>query len=158
MWQHDREQMEIKPANAQDAQTLTAIAFAAKRHWRYPENWILRWSDALIVSPEYIAQHPTFKAVLEAKPVGFCAVQIQGTAASLDHLWVLPSCMGRGIGRALFRQAEGTARAKGATRLRIVGDPNAEAFYAKMGASIYGREPANMDAVERWLPLFEKTL
>lgn len=150
--------MEIKPANAQDAQTLTAIAFAAKRHWRYPEAWIVRWSDALTVSPEYIAQHPTFKAVIEAKPVGFCAVQIQDAAALLDHLWVLPSCMGRGIGRALFRQAEDIARAAGATRLRIVGDPHAEAFYARIGATIYGRESANMDKVARWLLLLEKTL
>jgi GNAT superfamily N-acetyltransferase len=150
--------MKIRSATADEAGALTAIAFAAKRHWRYPESWILHWSDSLTISSEYITRHPTFSAVIEAKPVGFCAVQIQETAALLDHLWVLPSYMGRGVGRALFQRAEDVARASGAIRLEIAGDPHAEPFYSKMGATIHGRKPANMDGVERWLPMFQKTL
>ena len=150
--------MKITRACAEDADALTEIAFAAKRHWHYPESWICRWQAALTISPKYIVQHPTFAAEIDDEFAGFCAVQIEGGEALLDHLWVLPSFMGRGIGRALFQHAEGVARVSGAIRMKIVGDPHAEPFYSRMGATLYGREPASMDGEERFLPLLAKTL
>jgi predicted N-acetyltransferase YhbS len=150
--------MIVLRAHAEHAAALTEIAFAAKRHWQYPETWIHRWRELLTITPDYIAEHPTFVAVVDGELAGFCAVQIAAGEALLDHLWVLPAFMGRGIGRTLFRQAEEIARASGAVRMRIVGDPHAEPFYARMGATLCGREPASMDGEERFLPLLEKTL
>lgn len=150
--------MKIVRASAEHAGALTEIAFAAKRHWGYPERWVSRWERALTIEPEYVARHPTFAALIDGGIVGFCAVQVDPGNALLDHLWVMPSFMGKGIGRALFMQAEDIARASGAGRMRIVGDPHAEAFYARMGATLYGREPASMEGEERFLPLLEKTL
>ena len=142
----------------EDADALTEIAFAAKRHWRYPENWIRQWQEALTVTPEYVAENPTFVAAIDEEIVGFCAVQIESSEAVLDHLWVLPQFMGGGVGRALFQHAEEIARTGGAVRMRIVGDPHAEQFYARMGATVYRREPASMDGEARFLPLLEKSL
>jgi ribosomal protein S18 acetylase RimI-like enzyme len=150
--------MTITRASATDADALTEIAFAAKRHWGYPENWIRCWRDQLTITPGYLREHAAFVAAVEGAVVGFCAVKLEAGEASLDHLWVRPAFMGRGVGRALFQQAEASARAGGARRMRIVGDPHAEPFYARMGATLYGREPANMDGVERLLPQLEKTL
>jgi hypothetical protein len=39
--------MHIVRAKPEDAANLTGIAFAAKRHWGYPENWIESWRDLL---------------------------------------------------------------------------------------------------------------
>ena len=150
--------MKIASASAEEAGALTEIAFAAKRHWQYPETWILRWQEVLTITPEYISQNSTFVAVIDGERVGFCAVQIESGGALLDHLWVLPSFMGKGVGRALFQHAEEVARERGALRMRIVGDPHAEQFYSRMGATLYGRELAKMDGEERYLPLLEKTL
>ena len=150
--------MNVLRANAEHADALTKIAFAAKRHWQYPESWIRHWEGVLTITPEYIIQHPTFVAVVDGEFVGFSALQFKARDALLDHLWVLPSYMRRGIGRALFQHAERVARASGALRLRIVGDPHAEPFYSRMGAAFYGREPASMDGQERFLPLLEKVL
>jgi GNAT superfamily N-acetyltransferase len=150
--------MMLLRACAEHAAALTKIAFAAKGHWQYPDTWIRRWEGVLTITPEYIIQHPTFVAMIESEFVGFCAVQIEAGDARLDHLWVLPSFMRRGVGRALFQHAEAIARAGGAVRLRIVGDPHAEPFYFRMGATLCGRERASMDGMERFLPLFEKAL
>lgn len=150
--------MNIRRARAEDAGTLTTIAFAAKRHWNYPEAWIRHWQGALTVAPDYVIENPTFVATVDGELVGFCAVQFEPGEAVLDHLWVLPAFMGRGVGRALFRHAEDVARAGGAVRIKIVGDPHAGPFYARMGATLYGREPANMNGEERFLPLLEKAL
>ena len=142
----------------EDADALTEIAFAAKRHWRYPENWIRQWQEALTITPEYVIENPTFVAAVDAEIVGFGAVQIEACAALLDHLWVLPQFMGRGVGRLLFQYAEEVGRASGAVRMRIVCDPHAEQFYSRMGATVYGREPASMDGEARFRPLLEKKL
>lgn len=150
--------MDLVRARPQDAAALTAIAFAAKRHWGYPETWIQRWSDALTITPDYLARHPTYAAVVDEGVVGFCAIQLQANVAVLDHLWVLPTAMGRGVGRALFVQAETLARDAGAECLKIEGDPHAEGFYRRMGATIYGQAPATMDECVRFLPLLEKRL
>lgn len=150
--------MKIVRARSEDAGTLTAVALASKRHWGYPESWLRRWEEALTVTPDYIGSHPTYAAVADQKIVGFCALRIDPEEALLDHLWVLPSAMGSGIGRALFVQAEKIAREAGTACLKIVGDPHAEGFYRRMGATIYGQEAAPMDGQARFLPLLEKIL
>lgn len=150
--------MTIVRAAAGNADALTKIAFAAKRHWQYPEDWMRRWERVLTITPDDVSRHPTFVAVVDSELIGFCAVQIAAETAVLEHLWVLPAFMGQGVGRALFQHAETVARAAGARRLRITGDPHAELFYARMGATVYGREPASIDGQERFLPLLEKRL
>jgi GNAT superfamily N-acetyltransferase len=150
--------MKIVQARPEDADALTEIAHAAKRHWGYPESWILHWQQALTITPDYIAAHPTFTAVADAQLLGFCALRLHQDEALLDHLWVRPSAMGGGIGRTLFARAEAAARHAGVRQLKIVGDPHAEGFYRRMGATVCGREPAAMDGVERYLPLLEKAL
>lgn len=150
--------MTIIPAPQDAAATLTEIAVAAKSHWGYPPGWLDRWRQELTITPRYLAAHPVFIARDDARPVGFYALCCEGEEARLDHLWVRPSYMRQGVGRALFVHAEAAARQRGARRLHIVGDPHAEGFYLRMGATPCGRKPAPMDEQERFLPLFEKAL
>jgi GNAT superfamily N-acetyltransferase len=148
----------IRRALAGEADALTAIAHAAKRHWGYPEEWIARWRDALTVTPAYVRDHAVFVAAEDDVPRGFYALSTEGTSAILDHLWVTPERMGAGMGRALFRHAAETARAQGATRLEIDSDPHAEEFYQRMGARRIGEVPADVDGVRRVLPRLELIL
>jgi GNAT superfamily N-acetyltransferase len=150
--------MIISGANPADAGKLTEIAFAAKRHWGYSEAWIEQWRETLTITPHYIETYPTFVAVIDREIAGFCAVQIRPDAAWLDHIWVLPSVMKTGVGRALFHHAEKHASEAGCATLRIESDPFAEGFYRRMGAVSYGRVPAPVAGVERSLLLLAKTL
>lgn len=139
---------------------LTEIAHAAKRHWGYPEAWIAHWRDALTITPAFIRGHAVFVAA-EAEgdpPRGFYALAIDGADAVLEHLWIEPGWMGRGLGRALLSHAAETARAHGAARLKIDSDPHAEAFYRRMGARRVGEVRADVDDVQRVLPRMEITL
>jgi len=150
--------VQISRAQPGDAEALTAIAFSAKRHWGYPERWIQRWRDQLTLTPDYVRAHPTFVARRGTEFVGFCAIRLGGAAAAVDHLWVVPEEMGRGVGKSLFAHCEGAARECGAILLTVESDPNAERFYLSMGAEAVGRKPAFMDGRERYLPLLEKSL
>ena len=150
--------MNLRAARPDEADRLTVIAHAAKRHWGYPEAWIQRWRDQLTLTPEYVTRNPTFVAELDGVVVAFASIVPRGSRAVLDHLWVLPEAMSRGIGRVLFVHAETVARQGGATRLTATADPHAEEFYKKMGLVTVGREDAYLDGQVRFLPLMEKLL
>ena len=97
--------MQIVRAKPGDAATLTAIAFAAKRHWGYPERWIESWRDALTAQPDFLTTDETYSTVVENRTVGFYAFARKGDRLDLQHLWVLPDAMGQGVGRLLFAHA-----------------------------------------------------
>lgn len=148
----------ITPATVEDAAALTGIASSAKRHWGYPETWIHEWAGLLTITAEFVREHPTFKAEDSTGVVGVAAIEVNGREALLVHLWVKPGAMGKGVGAALFAESETAARVAGAMRLVVESDPNAEAFYRRMGATKVGSVPASVHGVERYLPVLEKRL
>jgi len=143
--------MEIQQATSEDAVALTEIAFAAKRHWGYPEQWIQSWKEVLTIKPEF--SNETYLAKVHGQIVGFYALVRRKDRASLEHLWVLPSSMGQGIGRALFAHAVQRAKALGVEAIEIESDPNAEGFYEQMGARRVGVNVTEVDRQTRSLPV-----
>ena len=149
---------EIVRAKPEDAGALTQIAHAAKRHWGYPENWIAAWQDILTMRPEFIATNVAYLAVENARPIGFYVVTKEADGPHLDHLWILPSSMGRGIGRALFEHAVAEVNRLGFHSMKIEADPNAEAFYKRMGAVRVGTSTSETCGERRELPRLELLL
>ena|SRR5919204_5670252 len=147
--------IEIRRATRELAPTLTEIAHAAKRHWSYPERWIQSWRELLTITPAFVAEHEVFVGVVEEEVVGFYALLDLGTHWSLEHLWVRPQYMRQGVGRRLFAHAVEQAQSLRPAPLRIESDPNAERFYLRMGARRIGAIPANMEGVQRSLPVLE---
>ena len=147
--------MQIVRANAEDAEALTEIAFAAKRHWGYPEDWIEAWRDILTMRPEFIAANVAYCAIEENHAVGFYVLTTEDDGLHLDHLWIVPSAMRRGIGRALFEHATAQARNSGFDSIKIEADPNAEGFYKRMGATRVGTRVSEVNGERRALPLLE---
>ena len=145
--------MKIVRAKAEDAATLTNIAFRAKSHWRYPEHWLETWRDALTVRAEFIDTQETYAAITAGRTVGFYALCTDGDRLRLEHLWVLPDAMRRGVGRLLFTHAIERAKALGFRALEIESDPNAEGFYRRLGARRVGARVAELDGQRRELPL-----
>ena len=143
--------VDIRAARPTDAQRLTAIAHAAKRHWGYPEDLISLWQADLTMSPQFIVDYPVFCAVRDSEIVGFYALSRQGEAFELEHLWVDPQHMGTGVGALLFEHAVRTVRSMGGSVLNIASDPHAEGFYLRMGAIRVGEVPSRPEG--RTLPL-----
>ena len=144
--------IEIRRATPTDSARATELARRAKAHWGYPAEWLEAWSDDLMVTAEGIEKHATFVASLEGDVVGVCQLQQGDDHAMLEHVWVDPDSHGRGIGRALVEHVRGHAHGV----IAIVADPNAEAFYVKLGARRVGEVPAPMPgAPNRALPLME---
>ena len=145
--------MQITRARPEDAEMLTEIAFAAKRHWGYPERWIQSWRDILKIRPELIAANIAYAAVEDDRPVGVYLLTIESAGLDLGHFWIRPEAMGRGIGRALFEHAAEQARGLGFSEIQIEADPNAEGFYLHMGAKRVGTNVTEIEGQRRELPL-----
>ena len=144
--------IEIRRAHPEEADTLTEIAHAAKRHWNYPESWIQQWQADLTITREFITSHEVFAATINGEIVGCCALVMTNSLAEIEHMWIRPEQMGSGVGRALFEHARARAVERGANVLELSADPYAEGFYARMGAKRIGEIPANMDGQARVLP------
>ncbi|PAP75608.1 GNAT family N-acetyltransferase [Rubrivirga marina] len=143
----------IRPARPAEADRLTEIALAAKRHWGYPETWMDAWRDALAFTPDGVEAHLVHVATeADDVPVACVALSVDGDAVELEHLWVEPAAMGRGLGRALFEHAVRVARDAGGTALFIDSDPFAEPFYQRMGAERVGWTRADVLGERRELP------
>ena len=144
--------IEIRRATPDESDKLTALAHAAKRHWNYPPEWINSWKADLTLAPEFIAHNEVFVATVDDTIAGCCALVTTAGLAELEHMWINPDQMGKGVGRALFDHAKHRAIAHGFSELELSADPNAEKFYERMGAQRIGEVPADMFGHARVLP------
>jgi|ERR1051325_1662472 GNAT superfamily N-acetyltransferase len=144
--------LQIRRATPAEAATLTAIAHAAKRHWRYPEEWIEKWRADLTITPDFVAHNEVLAAVLGDEIVGCCALVVNHSSAEIEHMWIKPEHMGLGVGRTLFEKVRDRAIERNFTALELSADPNAEGFYERMGAVRIGEVRADMNGQARVLP------
>ncbi len=152
----------LRRALSAEADRLTEIAHAAKRHWRYPESWIRSWRQALTLTPSCIALDEVFVACRPGDEVGeeslggFYVLKVGGAVSSLEHLWVDPPWIGQGLGRLLLEHAVRQARESDARSIEVVSDPNASGFYERMGARRVGEhQGAPLDGQPRMLPVYQ---
>jgi GNAT superfamily N-acetyltransferase len=144
--------VEIRRATPDEADVLTEIAHAAKRHWGYPENWIQHWKADLTITPEFIDRNEVYVAINEEGIIGCCAIAFSESVAELEHMWIRPEQIGTGVGRALFAHIKERAANLNLPELEISADPNAEGFYERMGARKIGEVQAEIEGTPRVLP------
>ncbi|HZY44069.1 MAG TPA: GNAT family N-acetyltransferase [Anaerolineae bacterium] len=145
--------IDLRRARSTEADQLTTIAIAAKRQWGYPDRWIDLWREQLTIAADYIAAHEVYAATIDQVIVGFYAVSDSGSISILDHLWVQPNSIGRGVGRRLLQHAIDQAKRSGAHSIEIESDPNAEGFYQHMGARRVSVKRHELEGQARELPV-----
>ena len=147
-------ELQLRAAAPADLPALNSIAWAAKAHWGYPDEWMEAWRDSLTLTADDLARWSVRVAVdSDGEVLGFCATSSGRPRWSVEHLWVRPRALGRGVGRRLVREALERAREGGAEGLEIESDPYAEGFYLRLGAERVGAAAAPMPgAPERTLP------
>ena len=151
----------IRPARAEDALALGALAMRSKAYWGYSAEFMeqcraeLSYDVTMLASPRF-----SFRVaeMTNGTLAGFHAIEWQDNdVCELEALFVEPDCIGRGVGRQLMDDACGLAVERGVETLRIQGDPHARAFYEASGCVQVG-ERASASVAGRSLPLFELRL
>jgi ribosomal protein S18 acetylase RimI-like enzyme len=147
--------LQIRPTEPDQAQTLSQIALSAKAHWGYPERWMQLWKPQLTFSPDYFEENESWVAEIDQAPVAFYTLLEKDGNAWIENLWVSPEAMGKGVGRRLFLHALDRSRQRGFENLRLEADPNAAGFYEKMGMKKIGEHRSEIEGQPRILPILE---
>lgn len=126
--------MVIRPAKSSEAEMLSEIAMEAKRYWDYPPEVMESWHSTLTLDAMHIDLSPPYVAEEEGEVVGFYQLISDGDKMELEHMWVKPQYMNKGIGKQLIAHAITSAKSRGAKRMSIDADPNATSFYLSCGA------------------------
>lgn len=137
--------MRIRNARRTEADRLNTIAMQAKAHWGYAADQLEQWRESLSTDPQSIEQWPTLVAEDQGDAIGFTQINPDLETWELISLFVLPAHIGRGVGRALLKEAVAIANRAGQTTLHIDSDPNAEPFYLACGAVRIGAELAPIE-------------
>ncbi len=151
----------LRRARPDEADALSHIAKVAKAHWGYDQTQLKSWESELSYEPDYIRDHWVTVAEQGSEMdgdhrdsvslLGVCALESFGDQLEIAGLWVLPDCMGQGIGKTLLRAALAHCREQRIKTLRLLSDPNAVGFYEATGAVLIGHERGSPNG--RLLPL-----
>lgn len=135
---------DLRPALPSEAAALTDLTMRSKAFWGYDAAFMEACREELTVTPAMIDPDLWRAVGPEGAPVGMIAISVEGEAAELERVFIDPAIAGTGsgLGRRLFDWAAATARAAGATRMRVAADPGAEGFYRRMGMVRVGTIPS----------------
>lgn len=134
----------IGPATVADASAATALALRSKASWGYDADFMSACRDELAVTAEMLRDSRVLVEVAREDDaiVGLLVVDFTSPHAELDALFVEPGRMHRGVGRRLMARALRACAQRGHTALAIQSDPQAAAFYRRMGALDCGFSPS----------------
>ena len=120
----------IRDSARGEAPTLEALQRRAIAAWELHRAVLEAEPDLIAVPQQWIDDgHVRVAVDDDGRPVGF-SVMLDG---ELDGIYVAPEAKGRGVGRLLFEDAVGRARAAGLGALHCTANPNSRGFYAAVG-------------------------
>ena len=133
----------IRPAEPVEAELLSWIAYCAKASWGYADGLMARFGQANSFTPAQLAQRDFQVYETGGGAVGF--YELGGSPLHIEHLWVLPTEQGKGVGRALVEHACARARELGAEALFVVSESNAVGFYRRCGFVACGERESRLE-------------
>ncbi len=154
----------IREAEIKEIFELTQIAFSSKRYWNYPNKYFKIWERELTITEEYLKNNEVyvyekneikyaFYSILELKSDMKYKNETLKAGIWLDHMFIIPQKIRKGIGKELFIDCVEKIKRKGCKRFRILADPNAKEFYLKQGCNYIKEFPSSIEG--RTTPLLE---
>ena len=138
----------VRAARAADEERLRELTFESKAHWGYDRDLVRSWADGL----SFPGDCERWVAEADGELLAWAGLTPPADGiAVLDHLWVDPAAMGRGLGSRLFRLTADRARELGAERLEWSAEPNAVGFYEKLGGRKLREHVTEWGRVAPWM-------
>ncbi|MCV9930212.1 GNAT family N-acetyltransferase [Flavobacterium sp. LS1R49] len=149
--------MTIEKANITDHEILTEITKKSKAYWGYSAEQILQWDKNLTITQEYIKDNYVFKLLSEDLTIGYYSYFIEEKQnVILDNLFVRPEYIGKGFGKYLMDDFLNRIRESKFEKITLDSEPNAEAFYSKVGFVKVGEFETSIK--NRFMPIMEMKL
>ncbi len=123
----------FKVANGGQGNLLRDLLIESKSYWGYSTEQLEYWRSIVKFDAAYIQENKVVLICSTSKVVGFFAIK-RGDTDKLDHLWLLPEAIGKGIGNIAFDEILKQCTRLGILTFLITSDPDAEGFYLRKGA------------------------
>ncbi|MDF2633728.1 MAG: GCN5-related N-acetyltransferase [Pelosinus sp.] len=148
--------LSVREASPSEGKILTDISFASKQYWNYPNEYFEIWKDELTISPAYIKNNVVYVAEVKGFVIGYISlVELNNDISAgniiisngfcLEHIFILPEYIGKGIGSRLIASLKEKCREMYIDKIYILSDPNAKGFYDKIGACYLEESPSNIE-------------
>jgi len=145
----------IRPAKREEARLLTKISMASKGYWNYPNEYFEIWKDELTINADYISKNEIQVFEYKADIIGYYSMSLYengldvygfkiGIAWWLEHMFIRPEYIGRGVGKKLFHHLRHHCQMKGIDEIGIIADPHSRGFYEKMGCEYQKELPSSI--------------
>jgi GNAT superfamily N-acetyltransferase len=141
----------IRSAHVDELPGLSDLCLRSKAVWGYDEEFMKACRGELSFGPQDLESTHVAVAEKDCRILGVVQVRISADSAELLKLFVEPEVLRKGTGKALFAWATDISRRMGTHRLIIEADPDAAAFYRRMGARNAGTAPS-VSIAGRMLP------
>ena len=133
------ERLAIRDALPDEVGDLEALQFRASTVYESDRDHVLANPEVIELPADAAPDGRVRVAVGEDGVLGFTVVlPVRDGGCELDGLFVEPDLWRRGVGAALVADAFDRARSSGAVRMEVIANPNALAFYQKVGFLITG--------------------
>lgn len=124
----------IRLAQPSEREVLEGLQHRSSVHQPMYRALLEAHPDAIELPADQITTGHVRVAEQDGVVVGFAVLlERSGDACELDGLFVEPERMCTGVGRRLVEDATVMARERGATRIDVVANPQAVAFYESVG-------------------------
>lgn len=138
--------MKFYPIRITHRDQLWELAFRSKAHWKYPIQFLEASRDHLKLSALQIGQGWGEIAATPEQWLGYYFILPSLSHCQLEHLWVEPDWIGKGVGSKLLEQAIKSVKNAGFhDKIQVYSDRNAEAFYLKHGFKRIGEVPSEIE-------------
>ena len=144
-------QLVIRAPDVEELPALSELCMRSKAVWGYDADFMAACLKELTFVPGDLVSSRIAVAARGESVLGVAQVRMVGRDADLQKLFVEPSALRGGVGKALFDWAIDAAREMGASRMIIEADPGAAPFYRSLGARDVGFAPSGSIA-GRMLP------
>jgi GNAT superfamily N-acetyltransferase len=132
----------IRPPTIDELDGLSDLCFRSKAVWGYDEEFMEAWRGELSFGLRDLELTSIAVAEHDGALIGVAQLKVVDGEADLLKLFVEPSVLRSGTGKALLAWATDVAKKLGAKRLTIEADPDAAPFYRRMGAYDVGQAPS----------------
>jgi GNAT superfamily N-acetyltransferase len=132
----------IRPPTIDELVNLSDLCFRSKAVWGYDEAFMEACRGELSFGLRDLELTSIAVAEHDGALVGVAQLKVVDDEADLLKLFVEPSVLRSGTGKALLAWATDRAKKLGAKRLTIEADPDAAPFYRRMGAYDVGQAPS----------------
>lgn len=136
--------IQLRPGSSREAAALSELALRSKAYWGYDDAFIEACRPDLTIEPADVATRRAVVAVDgTGRAVGFYTLEGEPPQGELGMLFIDPDRIGTGVGKLLWEHMKNRAASLGFRSIHIGSDPNAAAFYEKMGARLVGSMPSS---------------